>query len=62
MNRRSFTAGKRARRRGWFRFHKAECVLCGNSDNYKEFMTTPKPKDKNKRYTFRQYACDHHFL
>lgn len=47
-------------RKHWYRLHYSECGLCGKQDNYRERVYGKKPKKGTR--TFRQFACDRHFL
>lgn len=46
----------------WYEISIWECVLCGQTDVYRERKFTPKPEDPNERYHYHQTACDIHFM
>jgi len=56
------TALMKPKEKYWYKFHYKECVLCGQRDEWKERMFTPKPESVNERHIFEQYACDYLFL
>jgi hypothetical protein len=54
---------KRPKRGYWIRFHWSECVLCGKSRNWREWVADePKPRNESKRHIWDgDWACEHHF-
>ena len=45
----------------WYFFTFSECVMCGHQDDYKTRQYTPKPKNRNDRYSYRDFGFNCHF-
>lgn len=55
---------KRGPRPGfWVKFYYDECVLCGHTDESREFVyDRPKPENPVERYEYSQHAHQGHFM
>jgi hypothetical protein len=53
---------KKVIKKYWYFTEITECVLCGCGDSVKFRKPGKKPKNPNKRYSYKQTACSEHFI
>lgn len=46
----------------WYFTYIEECVLCGGGETRRERRYTPKPENIEDRFSYTQFAHDHHFF
>ena len=46
----------------WYYTYVDACVLCGREDICRERRVPPKPENYLDRCSYKEYACEHHFL